>query len=65
MHGPGTATYRGLRGLWRLFDYVDTVILGHANTRILPDVADDARQADAVDVVSRLAAKINGAHKWS
>ena len=54
----------GSESLVRLFDRVDTVLLGHGTY-------DDLSQkwptmqgpADAVDVVSRLAAKINGAHK--
>jgi dihydrofolate reductase len=54
----------GSESLMQLFDRVDTVLLGHGTyddlSRKWPTMQGPA---DAVDVVSRLAAKINGAHK--
>jgi hypothetical protein len=54
----------GSESLVQLFDRVDTVLLGHGTyddlSRKWPTMQGPA---DAVDVVSRLAAKINGAHK--
>jgi dihydrofolate reductase len=54
----------GSEDLVRLFDRVDTILLGHATydefARTWPAMQGPA---EAVDVVSRLAAKVNGAHK--
>ena len=54
----------GSESLVQLFDRVDTVLPGHGTyddlSRKWPTMQGPA---DAVDVVSRLAAKINGAHK--